>query len=204
MMRQSLFSSPFGRLARPHIAALSLGVAAWLTVGCKSGGSGGTQNYANHICEQAGDDSVIAIATTAFLDRSDPEPGFLVYIPATDSTPPPAAVQRMQDRRTTYMYSTKPADQALVENRIKSYGDYDALLVAFHGLSKADPLHPVVTFSGHYIGGVKMRGHALGPFAIKPRCDSAGEWSVPPAGVQALTPQQPSPAGAPAAAPRAG
>jgi hypothetical protein len=146
---------------------------------------------------------VIAVALTAFLDNSDPEPGFLVYIPATDSTPPPAAVQRMQDRRTTYMYSTVPSQQAVVENRIKSYGDYDALLVAYHGLSKTDPLHPVVTFSGHYIGGAKVRGHVLGPLAIRPRCDSAGAWSAPPANAQAATPQPTSPAGASAASPRA-
>ncbi len=183
------------------MAGWSLGIAAWLAAGC--GGAGGTRSFTNHLCEQAGDDSVIAVALTAFLDHSDPEPGFLVYVPATDSTPPPAAVQRMQDRRTTYMYSTEPSQQAVVENRIKSYGDYDALLVAFHGLTKTDPLHPVVTFSGHYIGGVKMRGHVLGPLAIRPQCDSTGAWSAPPAKVQPGTPQQTSPAGASPASPRA-
>jgi hypothetical protein len=147
---------------------------------------------------------VIAAALTAFVDHADPEPGFLVYIPATDSTPPPAAVQRMQDRRTTYMYSPIPAQQAAVENRIKSYGDYDALLIAYHGLSKTDPLHPVVTFSGHYIGGAKMRGHVVGPFKIAPVCDSTGAWSTPATSVQGASPPSVSPAGAPAASPRAG
>jgi len=121
-----------------------------------------------------------------------------VYIPATDSTPPPAAVQRMQARRTTYMYSTVPSQQAVVENRIKSYGDFDALLVAYHGLLKTDPLHPVVTFSGHYIGGTKMRGHTLGPYRITPQCDSTGAWTTPPASVQAASPASAS------ASPRAG
>jgi hypothetical protein len=178
-----------------------LGVVACFAAGC--GGTAGSKNSTNRLCEQAGDDSVIAAALTSFLDHSDPEPGFLVYIPATDSTPPPAAVQRMQDRRTTYMYSAVPSQQAVVENRIKSYGDYDALLVAYHGLSKTDPLHPVVTFSGHYIGGTKVRGHVLGPLSIKPQCDSTGAWSTPPANAQAGAPHPTSPASGSATSPRA-
>jgi len=188
-------------LTRTRTARWWLAIATCLTTGC---GTAGNRGYTQNLCAQAGDDSVIAVALTAFLDHSDPEPGFLVYIPATDSTPPPAAVQAMQERRTTYMYSTVASQQAVVENRIKSYGDYDALLVAYHGLTKTDPSHPVVTFSGHYISAAKVRGHVLGPLAIRPQCDSTGAWSAPPASVHAAAPQPTSPAGAPPASPRAG
>lgn len=154
-----------------------LGVASLLTA-C---GHSDPHALADRICEQAGDDSILAAALTGFVNRSDPEPGFLVYIPATDSTPPPAAVQQMENRRTTYMYSTDPKLQAEVDKQIKSYGDYDALLVAYHGISKTDPLHPVVTFSGRYIANAKIRGRTLGPFQIRPQCDTTGSWTVPPA-----------------------
>jgi hypothetical protein len=154
------------------------------------------------MCTLAGDDAIIAPAVTGFLDKSDPEPGFLLYIPSTDSTPPPAAVQAMQDRRTTYMYSTDPSQQAVVEQRIKSYGGYDALLVAYHGISRADPLHPVVTFSGRYVAGSESRGKPLGPFKITLQCDSAGDWHAPPA--SQAPPRQKVPAGTSASSPRAG
>jgi hypothetical protein len=101
------------------------------------------------------------------------------------------------------MYSTDPALQAGVEKSITHSGDYDALLVAFHGLSKADPAHPVVTFSGHYVTGSHTRGKTLGPLAITPICDSSGEWQ-PPAPSPTSKPQQKAPASAAASAPRAG
>jgi len=161
------------------------------------------RQYTNRICAQSGDDPIIAAALTGFLNRSDPEPAFLLYIPSTDSTPPPAAVQAMQERRTTYMYSTDPAQQAIVEKRITSYGNYDAFVVAYHGLSKTDPLHPVVTFSGHYVTGTSVRGRPLGPFQIAPQCDSTGEWQTP-APAPITRPKDKGPASASASTPRAG
>jgi hypothetical protein len=172
---------------------------------CGGHAIGSTRGMTNALCERGGDDSIVAAAVTGFLNQSDPEPGFLVYIPATDSTPPPAAVQEMQNRRTTYMYSSDPTQQATVDKKIASYGDYDVLLVAYHGITKTDPLHPVVTFSGHYTGGAKVRGHTLGPLRIAPQCDSTGSWSVPSQPkAPAATPQPPTPASASSSAPRAG
>jgi hypothetical protein len=171
-----------------------------MAVGACEGNS--ARALANRMCEQAGDDSVLAAALTGFVNRANPEPGFLAYVPATDSTPPAAAVQQMENRRTTYMYSSDPRLQAQVTNEIKSYGDYDALLVAYHGITKTDPLHPVVTFSGHYITGSKVVGQTVGPFQIAPACDTTGAWTVPAApdapAAAAAKPSTPAPA-APAA-----
>jgi hypothetical protein len=159
------------------------------------------RSMADRMCEQAGDDSILAAALTGFVNRANPEPGFLAYIPVTDSTPPAAAVQQMENRRTTYMYSGDPKLAAEVDKQIESYGDYDALLVAYHGMTKTDPLHPVVTFSGHYITGSKVVGQTVGPFQIKPECDTTGSWTVPaPAGAPAAAAASPS---APPAPPRA-
>lgn len=179
-------------------------VAAGCVMAISACQANSAQSAANRMCEQAGDDSVLAAALTGFVDRASPEPGFLAYIPATDSTPPAAAVQQMQNRRTTYMYSTDPKLQTQVTSQIKSYGDYDALLVAYHGITKTDPLHPVVTFSGHYIVGSKVVGQTVGPLQIKPVCDTTGSWVVPAApsapAAAASNPATPAPGTKPAPA----
>ncbi len=183
-----------------RVGSYLLAAGCLIAIGACQGNS--ERTMANRMCEQAGDDSVLAAALTGFVNRANPEPGFLAYIPATDSTPPAAAVQQMENRRTTYMYSTDPKLQAQVNDQIKSYGDYDALLVAYHGITKTDPLHPAVTFSGHYITGSKVVGQTVGPFQITPECDTTGSWTVPAApnapAAAATNPSTPAPA-APAA-----
>jgi hypothetical protein len=154
------------------------------------------------MCAIAGDDAIIAAATTGFLDRTNPEPGFLLYIPSTDSTPPPAAVQAMQDRRTTYLYSTDPSQQAVVEKRIASYGGYDVLLVVYHGLTRAERLRPVVTFTGHYVGNSAARGKTIGPYQITPQCGGDGTWQ-PPLPTPTAPPGRPGAGGTPTSPPRA-
>jgi hypothetical protein len=201
---RSLSRNLFATLHRPELSLRTdrrIGVgpsvlaAGCLMAICACQGNS-ARSMADRVCEQAGDDSVLAAALTGFVDRANPEPGFLAYVPATDSTPPAAAVQQMENRRTTYMYSTDPKLQAQVDNQIKSYGDYDALLVAYHGMTKTDPLHPVVTFSGHYIVGSKVVGQTVGPFQIKPVCDTTGSWTVPaaPNAPQAATTNPSTPA----------
>jgi len=75
------------------------------------------------------------------------------------------------------MYSNDPAQQSVVEGQLNAVGDYPTLLVAYHGLVRADRLHPVVKLSGRYVSG-PPRGKSIAVRVIAPQCDSTGAWRV--------------------------
>lgn len=136
------------------------------------------REYTDRICRLAGDDPIIAAAVGAFVTEAVPRVGLFLYIPSTDSSPPPAGVQALQDKGTTFLYSTAPAQQAAVESRVHAIGDFPSLLVAYHGMVKSDPMHPAVKLSGRYVTG-PTRGASTGIRAVMPQCDSTGAWQVP-------------------------
>jgi outer membrane murein-binding lipoprotein Lpp len=135
------------------------------------------REYANKMCQLSSDDTVIAVAIYGFIAQAEPRAGRFVYVPGTDSSPPPAGTQALQDKGPTYMYSTDPAQQAVVDGQLNAVGFYPTLLVAYHGLVRTDRLHPVVKLSGRYVSG-PPRGQSIGVRAIAPQCDSTGAWRV--------------------------
>lgn len=155
----------------------------WLLCSCQAERQGARKSagrdYTNRICRLAGDDAIITAAVYGFVGRAEPRVGRFVYIPGTDSTPPPAGIQALQDRGPTYLYSADSALRAPVERQLEAVGDYPTLLVAYHGLTKADALHPAVKLSGHYVTGTGVVGKSLGVKTISPQCDSSGSWVAP-------------------------
>jgi hypothetical protein len=139
------------------------------------------REYTDRICRLAGDDAIMPAAVDGFIDGLQPRVRRFAYIPGTDSSPPPAAIQALQDRGPTYLYSTDPAQQATVERQLDAIGDFPTLLVVYHGLTKQDALRPVVRLSGRYISGTGARGTVIGVRAITSQCDSTGTWRPVPA-----------------------
>ena len=135
------------------------------------------REFTNKMCQLSPDDTVIAAAIYGFTAQADPRAGRFVFIPGTDSSLPPAGTQALEDRGPTYMYSTDPAQQAVVLGQLNSVGDYPTLLVSYHGLVRTDPLHPVVKLSGAYVSG-PPRGKSIAVRAVAPQCDSTGAWRV--------------------------
>lgn len=163
-------------------AIVAGGVAAVLIVsGCEARQQAdrreSAREFTSKMCELSSDDTVIAVAIYGFIAHANPQVGRFVYIPGTDSSLPPAGTQAVQDRGPTYMYSTDPAQQAIVVHQLDAVGDYPTLLVSYHGLVRTDRLHPVVKLSGQYVSG-PPRGKSISLRAVTPQCDSAGAWRV--------------------------
>lgn len=135
-------------------------------------------DYTDRICRLTGDDPIIAAAVYGFVGQMTPRVGLFLYIPGNDSSPPPAAVQALQDKGSTFLYSADPTQQAVVERRLATIGDFPSLLVAYHGLVKDGAMHPVVKLSGTFVTG-PTRGTSTGVRAVTPVCDSSGAWQPP-------------------------
>jgi hypothetical protein len=148
-----------------------------LIMGC---GESATVHYAKTVCRQAADTAIVPTAIRAYIASRDPEPRRFLYVPATDSSPPPAGVATLQDRGPTYMYTTAPAQQAPVKAQLHSVGDYPSLLLWYHGSAQTDETHAVVTLSGQYVGEADD-GKPTGRLHVEVVCDSTG-WhaTVPP------------------------
>ncbi len=112
-----------------------------------------------------------------YIDELRPTPQRFLYLPSTDSSPPAPAIQTMQDRGPTYVFSADPRLQAPLRKMLVTVGDYPTLLLSFHGFTRTDPLHPLVTLSGHYVTG-SDDGRNAGRRTIALQCDSTG-WHVP-------------------------
>jgi hypothetical protein len=137
-------------------------------------GESATVHYAKTICRQSADTGVVPAAIRAYIASRDPLPQRFLYIPATDSSPPEAAVAALQDVGHTYMYSAVPAQQAPVKAQLHSVGDYPSLLVWWHGVTRADDgVHAVVTLSGQYVGEADD-GRATPLTHVAVTCDSSG------------------------------
>jgi hypothetical protein len=153
-----------------------LGVVVLVAAGC---GESAKVHYANTVCRQSADTGIVPTAVKAYIADLDPVPQRFLYIPATDSTPPEAAVEALQDAGHTYMYSFVPALQAGVKQQLHSVGDYPSLLLWWHGATRAaDGTHAVVTLSGQYVGET-LDGKPTPLAHVSVLCDSAG-WHAPP------------------------
>jgi hypothetical protein len=151
------------------MSRLSL-VLAVLVMGC---GESATVHYAKTVCRQTADTAIVPIAIRAYIASRDPEPRRFLYVPASDSSPPPAGVLTLQGEGPTYMYSTAPAQQAPVKAQLHSVGDYPSLLLWYHGSARTDDTHAVVTLSGQYIGEAED-GKPTARASVQVLCDSTG------------------------------
>jgi hypothetical protein len=149
---------------------LPLVLAAALVVGC---GESATVHYAKTVCGQTADTAIVPTAIRAYIASRDPEPRRFLYVPATDSSPPPAGVATLQDRGPTYMYTTAPAQQGPVKAQLHSVGDYPSLLLWYHGSAQTDQTHAVVTLSGQYVGEADD-GKPTPRLSVQLVCDSSG------------------------------
>jgi hypothetical protein len=157
-------------------------VLVFLVVGCGADRAKAVQHFGQLICRQATDSTVISTAVSGYLDQLDPAPERFLYVPSTDSTPPDPAMLVLQDAGPTYVFSTDPKKQATVRKVLAQVGDYPTLLLAWHGLQRADPMHPIVTLGGHYVTGVDDGKNAR-TATIALQCDSTGwHYPSPPAG----------------------
>ena len=169
----------------------------FLAVGCEADRAKAVQHFGELICRQATDSAVISTAVSGYLDQLDPTPERFLYVPSTDSTPPDAAMLVLQDAGPTYVFSTDPKKQAPVRKILAEVGDYPTLLLGWHGLKRGDPMHPIVTLSGHYVTGVDD-GKSAGTDTIALQCGSTG-WhypSPPGSDIAPASPRKPSAANA--------
>ncbi len=164
-------------MMRRRWGAGAIAACGALLIACKSNHDAAVQHYAELACKTSSDEAVIAAAVHGYIEQALPKPIRFVYIPATDSSPPESGIQVLQSTGPTYMYSATPAQQAVVDKQLLSVGDYPTLLVAYHGLMRADPLHPVVKLSGHFVSGTNA-GTPAPTRTIALQCDSTG-WRVP-------------------------
>jgi hypothetical protein len=148
-----------------------------LVAGCSAEHKNAVTHFGALICRTAPDTAVVAIAVRGYVHQLDPLPRRFLYIPATDSSPPDPVVATIQDLGPTYVYSTDPKLQAPLRKVLDAGGDYATLLLAYHGFARPDPMHPVVTLSGHYVTGGDD-GKDAGRRTIALQCDSSG-WYVP-------------------------
>lgn len=181
------------RLARAGVAALGLLAA------CEAQHKGAVEQYGKLICRTASDSTVIAVAVRAYVNDVNPAPRRFLYLPGNDSTPPEAAVAVLQDVGPTYVYSMDPKLQTPLRKLLVTAGDYPTLLLEYHGLQRADPMHPIVTLSGHYVTG-SFDGNDASRRTIALACDSTG-WRAPSTSRSSLA--DPSATPAPPASPSA-
>jgi hypothetical protein len=136
-------------------------------------------HYAKAVCRQVADTAVIPTAIRAYIATRDPVPSRFLYVPATDSSPTELGVQALQERGPTYMYGYAPTQQAQIKSQLHSVGDYPSLLVWYHGMTRTDETHAVVTLSGQYVGDPED-GTPTPLTHVPVSCDSAG-WHAAPA-----------------------
>jgi hypothetical protein len=160
------------------VAAAFVG-AGLAALGCESQHKAAVTHFGELICRTASDSAVIATAVRGYIDQLDLEPRRFLYLPGTDSSPPEPAIQVLQNVGPTYVFSADPKLQAPLRKMLETVGDYPTLLLSYHGFTRADPLHPLVTLSGHYVTG-SDDGKSTGRQTIALQCDSIG-WHVPAA-----------------------
>ncbi|HWZ58667.1 MAG TPA: hypothetical protein VNW46_06770 [Gemmatimonadaceae bacterium] len=151
-----------------------------MTVVLAGCGESATVHYAKTICRQVADTAVIPTAIRAYIATRDPVPSRFLYVPATDSSPTEIGVQTLQERGPTYMYGNAPTQQAQIKSQLHSVGDYPSLLVWYHGATRTDETHAVVTLSGQYVGDPED-GKSTPLTHVAVSCDSAGWHAVAPA-----------------------
>lgn len=156
---------------------LAASAVAVVCIACASQHADAVKHYSELACKTSSNESAIAAAVRGYIHQVAPQPQRFVYIPGTDSSPPEPAVQELQATGPTYMYSAVPAQQAAVDKQLRSVGDYPTLLLAYHGFTRTDPIHPVVKLSGHFVSG-SNNGTPVAARTVALQCDSAG-WSVP-------------------------
>jgi hypothetical protein len=152
-------------------------IGAVLVAALGACGESATVHYANTVCAQSADTGIIPVAIRAYIASQSPLPRRFAYVPGKDSSPTDAVIAALQDKGPTYLYSLDPALQAPVKKQLHSLGDYPTLLVWYHGSTRTDATHAVVTLSGAYVGDVND-GTPTPRAPISVRCDSAG-WQAP-------------------------
>jgi len=130
-------------------------------------------HYSRTSCKLTADSVPIAAAFRAFIAHASPTPQRFLYVVGTDSTPPDPAVLVLQDKGPTYMYPASGDQQAAVKAKLASIGDYNSLLIGFHGFQRVDATHGVAKLSGVYVGA-KSDGQTIPQRAVEVQCDSLG------------------------------
>jgi len=153
------------------LIALAVPLALMPVVGC---GESATVHFAKTVCRQTADTAIVPTGIRAYIASQEPLPRRFLYVPATDSSPTEIGVATLQDKGPTYMYTTTmPAQQAQVKSQLHSVGDYPSLLLWYHGATRTDETHAVVTLSGQYVGDVDD-GKPTPLTHVAVMCDTAG------------------------------
>jgi hypothetical protein len=126
-----------------------------LLAGCGGGGErtasarGSAQG-----CAQPPGDSAYFVATQEFLKGITPKPRRFLNPVGTDSALPEAAFGALQANGPSYLYSSDPAGQKKVMDRLEEVGPWTALLVSWRGVERLGETAAVIRLRGHFLLGV--------------------------------------------------
>jgi len=180
-VRRGLDGGRAGRLAADdvrRVAGLATATALAATIGALGAcGESATVHYARTVCAQSADTGIVPVAIRAYIASQAPLPRRFAYVPGKDSSPTDAVIAALQDKGPTYLYSLDPALQGPVKKQLHSLGDYPTLLLWYHGVTRSDESHAVVSLSGAYVGDVND-GTPTPLAAVAVHCDSLG-WQAP-------------------------
>lgn len=130
---------------------LTLLVAAAGLAACSDGSNEGRGASARR-CRTT-TDSAIAVAFTRYVGSVDPKPMRFVFPVGQGDTLPSAGRQALQSIGPTYLYPTDTAKQQVVEDKLKSVGDFPTLLVHYRGLQRDSDSTAVIRLGGEYVSG---------------------------------------------------